>query len=163
MSGMNSSIHDEVTSFQTGFALCPDLVFPVRAPDAVVAAVRRAAEARLPVTVLATGDGRLRQVTEGDELYWGLLGGGHRLGVVTELEIRLVPVRRLYGGSLAFDGREVDPTALLRAYEEWTRTVPSALTSSFAAVPCPDVPSLPPQLRGRYGPVRAGRVHRCRR
>ncbi|WP_020116398.1 FAD-binding protein [Streptomyces canus] len=243
MSGMNSSIHDEVTSFQTGFALRPDLVFPVRSPDDVVAAVRRAADARLPVTVLATGhglpgaveggalistrhldrvtidpgtrtarvqagvrwgqvveaaapyglaplngsapgvgavsytlggglgilarefgyaadhvrsldvvtgDGRLRQVTEGDELYWGLLGGGHRLGVVTELEIGLVPVRRLYGGSLAFDGRAVDPTALLRAYEEWTRTVPDTLTSSFAAVPYPDLPALPPHLRGRY-------------
>ncbi|WP_240436100.1 hypothetical protein [Streptomyces sp. CC0208] len=142
---MNSSIHDEVTSFQTGFALRPDLVFPVRSLDVV------------------TGDGRLRQVTEGDELYWGLLGGGHRLGVVTELEIGLVPVRRLYGGSLAFDSREVDPTALLRAYEEWPRTVPATLNSSFAAVPYPDVPALPPRLRGRYVVSRAGRVHGRRR
>jgi hypothetical protein len=62
----------------------------------------------------------------------------------------LVPVRRLYGGSLAFDGREVDPAAALRAYEEWTRTVPATLTSSFAAVPYPDIPALPPHLRGRY-------------
>ncbi|MEU9173233.1 FAD-dependent oxidoreductase [Streptomyces sp. NPDC048420] len=240
---MNTSTDDEVTSFQTGFALRPDLVFPVRSPDDVVAAVRRAADAGLPVTVLATGhglpgaveggalistrhmdrigvdpgartarvqagvrwgqvveaaapyglaplngsapgvgavaytlggglgilarefgyaadhvrsldvvtgDGRLRHVTEESELYWGLLGGGHRLGVVTELEIGLVPVRTLYGGSLAFDGREVDPAALLRAYEQWTRTVPSTLTSSFAAVPYPDLPALPPQLRGRY-------------
>lgn len=243
MPGMNTSIHDEITSFQTGFVLRPDLVLPVRSPDDVVAAVRRAADAGLPVTVLATGhglpgaveggalistrrmdrvtvdagartarvqagvrwgqvveaaaphglaplngsapgvgavsytlggglgilarefgyaadhvrsldvvtgDGRPRHVTPGSELYWGLLGGGHRLGVVTELEIGLVPVRRLYGGSLAFDGRETDPAALLRAYEEWTRTVPSTLTSSFAAVPYPDLPALPPHLRGRY-------------
>lgn len=66
------------------------------------------------------------------------------------MEIDLVPVPTLYGGSLAFDGREVDPTALLRAYEEWTRTVPDELTSSFAAVPYPDIPALPPHLRGRY-------------
>lgn len=243
MSGMNSSIHDEVTSFQTGFALRHDRVFPVRSPDDVVAAVRHAAGAGLPVRVLATGhglpgaveggvlvttrhmdrvtvdprartarvqagarwarvveaaepyglaplngsapgvgavsytlggglgilarefgyaadhvrsldvvtgDGEPRHVTEGSELYWGLLGGGHRLGVVTELEIGLVPVRRLYGGSLAFDGRAVAPAAALRAYEEWTRTVPSTLTSSFAAVPYPDLPALPPHLRGRY-------------
>ncbi|MFD4560271.1 FAD-binding oxidoreductase [Streptomyces sp. NPDC058469] len=101
---------------------------------------------------VVTADGRLRRVTrESDpDLYWALLGAGHAFGVVTELEIGLVPVRTLYGGSLAFDGREVDPTALLRAYEEWTRTVPDELTSSFAAVPYPDIPALPPHLRGRY-------------
>jgi hypothetical protein len=101
---------------------------------------------------LVTADGQLRRVTRESEpeLYWALLGAGHVLGVVTELEIGLVPVRTLYGGSLAFDGREVDPRALLRAYEEWTRTVPDELTSSFAAVPYPDIPALPPHLRGRY-------------
>ncbi|WP_405972060.1 FAD-binding oxidoreductase [Streptomyces sp. NBC_00988] len=101
---------------------------------------------------VVTADGRLRRVTRKSEpdLYWALLGAGHAFGVVTELEIGLVPVRTLYGGSLAFDGREVDPTALLRAYEEWTRTVPDELTSSFAAVPYPDIPALPPHLRGRY-------------
>lgn len=66
------------------------------------------------------------------------------------MEIGLVPVRTLYGGSLAFDGRDVDPAVVLRAYEEWTRTVPDGLTSSFAAVPYPDIPALPPHLRGRY-------------
>lgn len=101
---------------------------------------------------VVTADGRLRHVTrESDpDLYWALLGGGHAFGVVTGLEIGLVPVRTLYGGSLAFDGREVDPAVVLRAYEEWTRTVPDGLTSSFAAVPYPDLPALPPRLRGRY-------------
>ncbi|MFD6292272.1 FAD-binding oxidoreductase [Streptomyces sp. NPDC060205] len=106
---------------------------------------------------VVTADGRLRHVTadggelsDGGELFWGLLGGGANLGVVTELEIGLVPVTRLYGGALAFDGRAVDPVAALRAYERWTQTVPDALTSSFAAVPYPDVPALPPRLRGRY-------------
>ncbi|WP_405840031.1 FAD-binding oxidoreductase [Streptomyces sp. NBC_01518] len=101
---------------------------------------------------VVTADGQLRRATRESEpdLYWALLGAGHAFGVVTELEIDLVPVRTLYGGSLVFDGREVDPAALLRAYEEWTRTVPDELTSSFAAVPYPDIPALPPQLRGRY-------------
>jgi len=123
---------------------------------------------------VVTADGQLRHVTadSGDSadsgdttdsayaggtggsgdygLFWGLLGGGANLGVVTELEIGLVPVTRLYGGSLAFDGREVDPVAALRAYERWTATVPDGLTSSFAAVPYPDTPALPPHLRGRY-------------
>ncbi|MEU6380289.1 FAD-dependent oxidoreductase [Streptomyces sp. NPDC046909] len=101
---------------------------------------------------VVTGDGELRHVTResAPELYWGLLGGGHSLGVVTELEIGLVGVGKVYGGSLSFDGREVDAAEVLRAYEAWTRTVPDGLTSSFAAVPYPDLPGLPPQLRGRY-------------
>jgi FAD/FMN-containing dehydrogenase len=101
---------------------------------------------------VVTADGRLRRVTrESDpDLYWALLGAGQNFGIVTELEIGLLPVRSLYGGSLAFDGRKVDPAAVLRAYEAWTRTVPGGLTSSFAAVPYPDLPALPPHLRGRY-------------
>nr|WP_246204340.1 FAD-binding oxidoreductase [Streptomyces tailanensis] len=101
---------------------------------------------------VVTADGRPRRVTKESEpeLYWALLGGGHGLGVVTAMEIGLVPVARLYGGSLSFDGGEVEPAAVLRAYERWTRTVPDTLTSSFAAVAYPDVPGLPPRLRGRY-------------
>ncbi|MER6354366.1 FAD-binding oxidoreductase [Streptomyces sp. NPDC001634] len=101
---------------------------------------------------VVTADGRPRTVTRASDpdLYWALLGGGHNFGVVTELETGLVPVARLYGGSVSFDGRAVDPAAVLRAYKEWTETVPDGLTSSFAAVPYPDIPVLPPYLRGRY-------------
>ncbi|WP_237773491.1 FAD-binding oxidoreductase [Streptomyces luteocolor] len=101
---------------------------------------------------VVTADGTLRHVTAetAPELFWGLLGGGANLGVVTELEIGLVPVTRVYGGAVAFDGREVDPAALLRGYEEWTRTVPDELTSSLSALAYPDIPQLPPHLRGRY-------------
>ncbi|MFF7451134.1 MULTISPECIES: FAD-binding protein [unclassified Streptomyces] len=101
---------------------------------------------------VVTADGRLRHVTRrsAPDLYGALLGAGHNFGVVTELEIDLVPMRTLYGGALAFDGRVVDPAAALRVWEAWTRTVPDGLTSSFAAVPYPDLPALPPRLRGRY-------------
>ncbi|GAB2844250.1 FAD-binding oxidoreductase [Streptomyces deserti] len=101
---------------------------------------------------VVTADARTRHVTRESEpdLYWALLGGGPAFGIVTELEIGLVPVRTLYGGSLVFDGRVVDPAVVLRAYEEWTRTVPDTVTSSFAAVFSPDDPGLPPHLRGRY-------------
>jgi len=101
---------------------------------------------------VVTADARPRTVTRASDpdLYWALLGGGHNFGVVTELEIDLVPVARLYGGSVSFDGRAVDPAAVLRAYEKWTGTVPEGLTSSFAAIPYPDLPALPPHLRGRY-------------
>ncbi|MFD6279055.1 FAD-binding oxidoreductase [Streptomyces sp. NPDC060209] len=99
---------------------------------------------------VVTADGVLRHVTPDSEpdLFWGLRGGGHRLGVVTGLEIGLVAVERLYGGSLAFDG-DTAPEVLHR-YLEWTRTVPETCTSSVAALRYPDMPQLPEPLRGRY-------------
>ncbi|WP_079043343.1 FAD-binding oxidoreductase [Streptomyces kanamyceticus] len=101
---------------------------------------------------VVTADGTPRHVTaDGEpELFWGLLGGGANLGVVTDLEIDLVPVARLYGGAIAFDGSASDPAALLRGYEAWTRTLPDELTSSLSALVYPDLPQLPPHLRGRY-------------
>lgn len=101
---------------------------------------------------VVTADGTARRVTaESDpELLWGLLGGGANLGVVTEMEVGLVPVACLYGGSIAFDGRALDPAAVLRAYAQWARTVPDALTSSVSALVYPDIPQLPDHLRGRY-------------
>ncbi|MEV3855367.1 FAD-binding oxidoreductase [Streptomyces sp. NPDC050095] len=236
---------DELAGFQTGFAQRPDVIFAAADADDVVAAVRYAAAADLPVGVQATGhglpgaaeggvlistrrmtditvdpaartvrvgagarwgavaeaaaehglaplngsapsvgavgytlggglgilarefgytadhvravdvvtaDGALRTVTADSdpELYWGLLGGGANLGVVTSLDVDLVPLTRLYGGFLAHDGRVSDPAGLLRAYTDWTATVPSTLTSSIAALVYPDMEQLPPHLRGQY-------------
>ncbi|MFJ9976195.1 FAD-binding oxidoreductase [Streptomyces cyaneofuscatus] len=100
---------------------------------------------------VVTADGTARRVTpeREPELFWGLRGGGHRLGVVTGLEIALVAVERLYGGSIAFDGTQA-AGEVVRGYLEWTRTVPETLTSSLAALVYPDLPQLPEELRGRY-------------
>ncbi|MFJ7081708.1 FAD-binding oxidoreductase [Streptomyces griseus] len=99
---------------------------------------------------VVTADGVLRRVTpeREPELFRGLRGGGHRLGVVTSLEIGLVAVERLYGGSIAFDGERA--AEVMARYLEWTRTVPDALTSSLAALPYPDLPQVPEEVRGRY-------------
>ncbi|MFD9425842.1 MULTISPECIES: FAD-binding oxidoreductase [unclassified Streptomyces] len=99
---------------------------------------------------VVTADGVARRVTADSEpeLFWGLRGGGHRLGVVTGMEIGLVAVDRLYGGSVAFDGAGADE--VLGRYLEWTRTVPRTLSSSLAAIQYPDAPQLPGALRGRY-------------
>ncbi|MFC9857626.1 MULTISPECIES: FAD-binding oxidoreductase [unclassified Streptomyces] len=99
---------------------------------------------------VVTADGVARRVTADSEpdLFWGLRGGGHRLGVVTGMEIGLVAVERLYGGSVAFDGVGADE--VLGRYLEWTRTVPRTLSSSLAAIQYPDAPQLPGALRGRY-------------
>ncbi|MFE3905220.1 FAD-binding oxidoreductase, partial [Streptomyces sp. NPDC059153] len=111
---------------------------------------------------VVTADGVLRHVSPDSEpdLFWALRGGGHRLGVVTGMEIGLVEAGRLYGGSIAFDGdgghdgdgdRDgVTAAEVLHRYLEWTRTVPDALTSSLSALRFPDVPQMPEPMRGRY-------------
>ena len=99
---------------------------------------------------LVTPDARIVEVTaESDpELFWGLCGGGGNFGVVTGLEVELVPVERVYGGQLVFDGAHADE--VVRRWRQWTETVPEALTSSVTLLPYPDLPELPEPLRGRY-------------
>ncbi|MFJ1746247.1 FAD-binding oxidoreductase [Streptomyces sp. NPDC088116] len=99
---------------------------------------------------LVTADARSLRVTQESEpeLFWALRGGGHGLGVVTALEIGLVPVARLYGGSLLFGGELVGE--VVRTYLEWTRTVPDTVTSSLSVMEFPDLPMVPEPLRGRY-------------
>ncbi|GAA3048187.1 FAD-binding oxidoreductase [Pseudonocardia yunnanensis] len=99
---------------------------------------------------LAAADGSLRHVTADDDpdLFRELRGAGHGLGVVTAMEIGLVPVTRLYGGGLYVDGPHVPE--LLEAYRDWTADLPDELTSSIALISYPDMAAVPELLRGRY-------------
>ena len=67
--------------------------------------------------------------------------------MLTELEMRLYPVRELYAGDLFF------PTArtaeLLHAWHEWTGTVPDEITSMVHLVRLPPQPQIPEPLRGQ--------------
>jgi FAD/FMN-containing dehydrogenase len=68
---------------------------------------------------VVTADGNLRQVdakTE-PELFWALRGGQGNFGVVTELELDLFPVPRLYGGGIYFPGERM--ADVLRAWTAW--------------------------------------------
>ncbi|WP_431970707.1 FAD-binding oxidoreductase [Nocardia sp. bgisy134] len=97
---------------------------------------------------LVTADGRMRTLRPGDELFGAVLGSGGNFGVVTALELDLVPVRTVYGGQLVFD--EPLAGAALEAWRQWTATVPERLTSSVATLTYPDIPQVPEMLRGRY-------------
>jgi hypothetical protein len=99
---------------------------------------------------VVTADGRLRQVNEKSDpdLFWALRGGRDNFGVVTGIEIALMPVTTLYGGGLFFAAESAGE--VLDTYVRWTATVPDEMSSSVALISFPDVPALPPPLRGRY-------------
>lgn len=104
---------------------------------------------------VVTADGTLRRVTATDEpdLFWALRGAGANFGVVTAIEIDLVPLDKLYGGTLIFDTEAIP--AVIDAYRTWTRTVPEELTSSLVTLPMPDLPQIPEPIRGKF----VARVH----
>ncbi|HVX46397.1 MAG TPA: FAD-binding oxidoreductase [Mycobacteriales bacterium] len=99
---------------------------------------------------LVTVDGQRRIVGAGSdpELFWAQRGGGGNFGVVTGIEIELVPLRELYGGGL-FVEVERRPDVLAR-WAEWTETVPEEMTSAVSMLQYPDLPFVPEELRGRY-------------
>jgi FAD/FMN-containing dehydrogenase len=93
-------------------------------------------------------DGRLLQVDEQNhaDLFWGLRGGGGNFGIVTALEFDLYPVKEIVGGFVAYpldQGRQA-----LRAYAQWTTTVPDTVTSAVRIVHYPPAPVIPEPLRG---------------
>jgi FAD/FMN-containing dehydrogenase len=98
---------------------------------------------------IVTADGELRRVTaESDpELFWAIRGGKGNFGIVTALEIGLVPVTGLHAGGLFFAGD--DTAAVLHAWREWTPTLPESVATSLAIMRMPDMDIVPPPLRGR--------------
>ncbi|MFC9250462.1 FAD-binding oxidoreductase [Amycolatopsis thailandensis] len=99
---------------------------------------------------VVTADGELRRATPDTEqdLFWALRGGRDNFGIVTALEFRLVPVTRLYGGSLQFGTRSL--ATVLRAWRDWAAEMPRGMTSSLGMVPMPDLPMVPEPLRGQH-------------
>ncbi|MFC4123392.1 FAD-binding oxidoreductase [Nocardia rhizosphaerae] len=97
---------------------------------------------------LVTADGRRRTLTPADELFGAVLGTGGNFGVVTGIEVGLVPVTEVYGGRLIFDTPLVD--TVLDRWRTWTATLPDTLTSTVAVLTYPDIPPVPAPLRGRH-------------
>jgi FAD/FMN-containing dehydrogenase len=99
---------------------------------------------------VVTPDGAMRTVTADTEpdLFWALRGGRDNFGVVTKLEVELVPVAQLYGGGLSFPGEHAQ--SIVDTYLSWTGGVPELMASSLALARFPDLPAIPDPIRGRH-------------
>jgi len=99
---------------------------------------------------LVTADGRLRYVDAATEpdLFWAIRGGKSNFGVVTALEIGLVPVVTIYGGAVFFAAESAHD--VLHSFRTWAPTLPDRTSTSVALLNFPPMEELPEQLRGRY-------------
>jgi FAD/FMN-containing dehydrogenase len=99
---------------------------------------------------VVTAHGMLRRVTPDQyaDLFWALRGGKGNFGVVTAIEIDLVPVTRVYGGGLYFPGSQA--AAVLNAYRRWVKRVPEQMSSSITLTRFPWEDTVPAELRGRF-------------
>ena len=97
---------------------------------------------------LVTADGRVRTVDADHEpdLFWAVRGGKSNFGIVTHLTMDLMPVARFYGGAISYPGAYA--ATVLHHYREWVSTLSEDTTTSVALRRVPDLPSVPPELRG---------------
>lgn len=99
---------------------------------------------------VVTADGEIRLASEDmeAELFWALLGGGAgSLGVVTAMEVDLVPVTSVYAGNLLYPAADAMP--VLAHYRDWIASAPDELTSSIVFMNFPPVDEVPEFIRGR--------------
>ncbi len=97
--------------------------------------------------VTGTGDVITTNAGENPDILWALRGGKPRLGVVTEVRVRLVELPALYAGSLFFDEPHIEDA--LRGWIAWTGQAHPQVTTSVAVVRFPAADTVPPPLRGR--------------
>lgn len=95
---------------------------------------------------LVTADGVSTTLRPGDELFAAVLGTGGNFGVVTSLEVGLVPVDRVVAGQLVFDTPLL--AQALRTWLDWCPTAPTTVTTALTLVRLPNIDELPEHLRG---------------
>jgi hypothetical protein len=99
---------------------------------------------------LVTADGRLVRADRENEpdLFWAVRGGGGSFGVVTAIEIELLPIATMYAGAMFFSKERA--AEVLQAWREWTQQeLPETISSVGRVVNIPPFPDIPEPLRGR--------------
>ncbi len=96
--------------------------------------------------VLADGQVVRASAEQHPDLFFALRGGGGNFGVVTELELRLNPLREAFAGFVLHPAERAPD--LLRLYRETCRDAPDELTLAVALITLPPLPFVPEPLRG---------------
>ena len=81
------------------------------------------------------------------ELFWGLQRGGGNFGIVTEFRFRLHPVGPIVLAGWVLYPQEKAPE-VLRFHRDYAATAPDELTTIVILRRLPQLPTLPPFLRG---------------
>lgn len=105
---------------------------------------------RVRAIELVTADGALVRADREHEanLFWALRGGGGSFGVVTAIELELLPIREIYAGLLWFELERADE--VLHAWRELTSAdVPDELTTVGRVLNLPPIPEIPAPVRGK--------------
>jgi FAD binding domain len=95
----------------------------------------------------ASGEPRTVDAGNDPDLFWALRGGGGGYGVVSALQLDLLPIGEIYAGALVFPA-EVGAGAV-RAYRDWAAGVPDEVTSVVRFITPPPIPDVPEPIRGR--------------
>jgi FAD/FMN-containing dehydrogenase len=105
---------------------------------------------RIRAAEVVTADGTHARVTRDSdpELLWALRGGGGEFGIVTSLELELLPAPHIYGGRLLWPATHA--RAVLNAFAATTADAPEELTLWAWLLNVPDAAPAPPPLRGRW-------------
>lgn len=98
--------------------------------------------------VLADGELVRADAEQNTELFWALRGGvAGNFGLVTTVEIALLPIADAYAGMLLWDVSRAPE--VLRTWAAWCADAPEEVTTSFRVMRFPPIPELPPFLSGR--------------
>jgi FAD/FMN-containing dehydrogenase len=107
------------------------------------------ASSRLTAAEVVLADGSLVRA-EGrsePELLWALRGGGGSFGVVTAMELELLPAPEIHAGALFFPWER--SAEVLHAWHDWTAGVPEATSSVGRIMQFPPLPVVPEPFRGK--------------
>jgi FAD/FMN-containing dehydrogenase len=93
----------------------------------------------------AAGEHRRVDADSDPDLFWALRGGGGSFGVVTAVEIELLPYPEVFAGAAFWP--IADAARVLPEWLAWTREAPGSVTTSMRLLRLPPVPEVPEPLR----------------
>lgn len=85
---------------------------------------------------VVTADGNVVECSaeQNPELFWGMRGAGQNFGIATQIEYRLHPLSKVYGGPLFFPLS----AEIMHFYEDFVSSAPDRLTALGASTKMPD-------------------------